>query len=445
MLTWAERITLIEWRLGSWSSLPRLGPRLQDGFYSVVPPPHNDDWKVRWRTLTEIGQGDVPVVPNAHSVHPAEPAPPSRASTPPAQIFSISDEVLRMMHDTRLKFDEIVLIKGQMQERARSHTHRSQAAKNRGTGNDDLANDVNNVGSEDVSLLWASISEVNLMLVRIFEAFENIPAMPANWTAVLDLLTQIGELRELYKVSWERFVSLEEDVRPLRTEMQRVRYRIAEVQERVDQISNEAIMACEPLIHNLYSQLDTQLTHLEQGQPSPLPHVTQMGDVLKALTWLSERVDQLERAAEADDFRTRIDGYISRYLADRGLADHILRQLGTASAQTPSSWSAGSSVSHVLHTVYTGQAPSSNVAPGISENIPVVPPLSLPPGTIAAQGAAVRAPAAPLSTVQHERPVDRQITSVKASSSAEMVGQSMVSRMHKRSYGRGSSSARNGG
>ena len=197
------------------------------------------------------------------------------------------------------------------------------------------------------------------MLTTFSRAFECIPAVPVNWEALSDLLTQIDQLRDLYKVSWERFASLQEDICPVRAEMQRIRYAVASVQERLDGISNDAVSACEPLIHNLYQQIDTRLSRLEKcSGPSP-PSPAQLGDILKRLTRLSERVEQLERAAEADDFHTRIDGYISAYLAYRGLHDHILRQLGTGEAAAPSSISAGSSISHIFRAVHHPPPPST--------------------------------------------------------------------------------------
>ena len=437
-----QMIILTAWLPGSWKALPRLGPRLPDGFYSVVPPPHSEDWKEWWRTMAQLGQRDVPVGLQDRAAHPAEPAPPSRPSTPPSQIFSISNEVLRLVHDARTKFDEIVRVKGQMEERAQLHMNRSDAAKS--WPDDDRAVDGSSVRVEDISLLWASISEVNLMLARLSEVFKVIPAVPVNWTAVLELLTQVGELRDLYKVSWERFASLEEDVRPIRAEMQRICYRIAEVQDRLDEVSNEAVAACEPLIHNLYSQIDNRLTVLERRDPTPLPHVAQTGDVLKILSRLSDRVEQLERAAEADDFRTRIDGYISRYMADRGVTDRSLRQLGSASTDTLSARSAGSSVSHVLHTVYPTPLPGISVASHVTGGLPAIPSSSVHSAAAPAPATVARMPV-PVSTHQNEPPVDANAPGTGASSTIDLPEPSMVSRMHKRSYGRGSSSARHGG
>ena len=89
-----------------------------------------------------------------------------------AQIVTISDEVRRLVHDTRVKFDEIIRVKCQMQERARVHMERSNAVNTRQWEDDDLAVAGNSVGPEDLSSLWAAISEVNEMLARLFQAFE---------------------------------------------------------------------------------------------------------------------------------------------------------------------------------------------------------------------------------------------------------------------------------
>ena len=354
----------------SWNKLPSIGPRMGDGHYSVVPPPHNEDWIARWEALTNTGGSTASEPWNADRHLHSHVEPAAEPQRPPSRTFTVSDEVQRIVGATRELFDEIALIKERMQMGARLHRRQGREVLLRRPSNPQQPHSGDDESSlirlDDLSSIFTALGEVYSVLTKFSTAFNCIPAVPINWDALSDLLTQIGQLRDLYKTSWEHFASLEEDVRPLRAEMQRIRYGVAHVQERLDGISNDAVTACEPLIHNLYQQIDARLSHLENvGAPSPAPLPAQLGDVLKILTRLSERVEQLERAAEAEDFRTRIDGYIARYLSDRGLHDDILRQLGVGETPAPASTSAGSSISHLFQAGHRA-APRSGMSFGTS-------------------------------------------------------------------------------
>ena len=342
----------------SWKVLPRLGARMADGHYSVVPPPHDEDWIAWWEALTNTNGSNTSEHCNADRHLHSHVEPPAEQERPPSQIFTVSDEVQRIVHATRELFDEISLIKEQMETGTRLHNRQSREILCRRPSDPQQSipgdEESSIIHLEDLSSIFVALGEVYSVLTQFSRAFECILAVPVNWEALSNLLAQIQQLQDLYKVSWEHFASLEEDVRPLRAEMQRIRYAVAQVQEQLDGISNDAVSACEPLIHNFYRQIDTRLSRLENGSggPSSSPLPPQLGDMLKMFTRLSERVEQLERAAEADDFRTRIDGYIAGYLAERGLHEHVLRQLGNCELTASSSTSAGSSISHVFQAAH---------------------------------------------------------------------------------------------
>ena len=109
-----------------WNALPSLGARTPEGHYSVVLPPHNEDWVVRWEELTNSGGSETSAPWNADCHLNSEVEPPSRPQRPPSRIFTVSDEVHRIVHATRELFDEISLIKERMQTGARLHKNQSR-------------------------------------------------------------------------------------------------------------------------------------------------------------------------------------------------------------------------------------------------------------------------------------------------------------------------------
>ena len=240
----------------SWKVLPRLGARMADGHYSVVPPPHDEDWIAWWEALTNTNGSNTSEHWNADRHLHSHVEPPAEQERPPSQIFTVSDEVQRIVHATRELFDKISLIKERMETGARLHDRQSREILRRRPSDPQQSipgdEESSIIRLEDLSSIFVALGEVYSVLTQFSRAFECIPAVPVNWEALSDLLAQIQQLQDLYKVSWEHFASLEEDVRPLRAEMQRICYAVAQVQEQLDRISNDAISACKPLIHNFY-------------------------------------------------------------------------------------------------------------------------------------------------------------------------------------------------
>ena len=189
-----------------------------------------------------------------------------------------------------------------------------------------------------------------------------VPTMPCNWVSLLELLTKIDDLRDLYRIAWQRFDVLEEDQRPIRGEIYRLRENVAHVQASLDGIANETIHACKPLIHNLYQHFATRLEGIEErlhvldgGAWIVVgPREPGIGDVLKEVTRLSARMDALEQTV-GDRLKMRIEVTLSNYLSQLGLTQDVLRELGSTFGHPSLDIPVGGSISDVLHTVYPGQ------------------------------------------------------------------------------------------
>ena len=91
----------------SWKALPSLGPRTPDGHYSIIPPPQNENWIARWQALMNTGNSTASQAWNADRHVNSGAEPPSIPQTPPPRIFTVSDEVQRIVRATRELFDDV--------------------------------------------------------------------------------------------------------------------------------------------------------------------------------------------------------------------------------------------------------------------------------------------------------------------------------------------------
>ncbi|KAI1785135.1 hypothetical protein LXA43DRAFT_1066177 [Ganoderma leucocontextum] len=353
---------------GSWTDLPRLGRCLGPGVYEIVPPPHEDDGHAAWRELADLGMDDLDVLRQPQGLSYGSPDRGSRPVTPDRQVFVFNDNIVSLAKTTKAKFAEMSALKDGLREDAILLGQQSDQVLQRSEWGPEAARaaggDGNLLRLDDISSILLNLSNIHETLAQFAQAFDSVPAVPMNWTVLLDLLSRMNDMGVLYRTAWERFATLEEDVRPVRTEMQRIRYLLAHVQTRLDEVPNESIVACEPLIHNMYQQLESRLTHLDGGSwtTASLPRTATVGDVLQILTSLSERVAQLERT-QAGTSAQRMEACISEYLEARGISDDVLRELATTFGQDARGPSAGSSISHALHTVYEPPSTGGNVPP----------------------------------------------------------------------------------
>ncbi|KAI1783690.1 hypothetical protein LXA43DRAFT_1102196 [Ganoderma leucocontextum] len=378
----------------TWENLPRLGRRLDSGVYSVIGPPHDDNTPQLLKQLLQVGRQDLEVLDQLDMSN-AGPLPPSPSHpiTPEPQQFVFTDNVIRLAQDTKAKFDEITTLQGQIQAECALLKARSGAVMARHGPAISRFADAGIVVAEDVRDAYESLLCVHQILSRFAAAFASIPAVPWNWPALLELLTKVDELRDLYKVSWERFDTLEEDLRPVRGEMYRLHNNVALIEAQLDGIANDTVLACEPLLHNIFEHFSSRIENIEQrlrrldgGAPSSVgPPEANIGQVLNIITTLSERVDRLERAV-GEPLRSRIEGTIANYLAERGLTEDVLWKLGNDVGGPQTAVEAGGSVSEVLHTVYEPPSTGGNLPPPASSVQQFRTPLDAPARTPNAAG-----------------------------------------------------------
>ncbi|PIL25592.1 hypothetical protein GSI_11340 [Ganoderma sinense ZZ0214-1] len=344
----------------SWETLPRLGGCLRNGEYAIVNPPHEDPTPARLKALLSYGIQDVPLLTRLDE-QSAGPLPPSAARpvTPEPHQFTFRSDVIRLARNTKVKFDEIASLEYEMKlDTAVLHARavgvierHHDAITQLGPAGEALVTDIGDA--------FHALERVNEVLIRLTGGFKNVPSMPWNWDALLDLLTKVDELRDLYATAWSRFNVLEEDMRPVCSEVHHLQHNVASVQDCLDGITNKAIKACEPLLHNLYKHLATKLEDIEKrlgrlngAASTPIASVQpDLQQVVAAITALSERIDRLEKSS-GDGIVARIEATIGTYLTDRGLPDDVLRQLGTRFGYPPGPVEVGGSISDALHTIY---------------------------------------------------------------------------------------------
>ncbi|KAI1786439.1 hypothetical protein LXA43DRAFT_1099224 [Ganoderma leucocontextum] len=355
----------------TWEHLPRLGPRLEHGVYALVGPPHEDNTAILLCQLLEAGREGLEVVDRLDaSTAPPLPRSASRPVTPDRHQFVFADNVIRLAQDTKAKFQEITNLGAQIQADCSMLKARAGGVMARHAPSVSQFPDAGRIIAEDVRDAYVALGSVHEVLLRFTSVFSSIPAVPWNWLALLELLTKVDELRDLYRVAWERFDVLEEDMRPVRGEIYWLRHNIAHVQACLDGIANDTVHACEPLLHNFFDHFSTRLQTIEQrisrldgGSPAPVgPPEATIGQVLQIVTSLSARLDDLERAA-GERLTTRIEGTITNYLAERGLTDEVLLQLGVDFRDPPREVEVGGSVSEVLHKAYNPPSTGGSIPP----------------------------------------------------------------------------------
>ena len=357
----------------SWRHLPRLGKRLADGTYALVGPPHHiAERHGILRQLANVDRGGLEILNTLSASHaPPLAEAPSRPQTPDRQVFTFNDNIVRLAQDTKAKFDEIGKLERQVEDnisvlkdRARDfvgdyqHAHEQAAVAAGGVQAGDIAG-ADAILMEAVRDAFFAMSHIHDIIRRLASVFPSIPAVPWNWTALLDLLSRVEDLRNLYRVSWERFAALEEDVRPVRSEVLCIRQNVAQIQAQLDGIANETIDVCRPLLNTVHNHLSTRiasldirLSQIDGSAPTTIhPAPASIGDVLRVLTALSERVDNLERAA-GDSLSLRVEAEITRYFSNLGLREDILRQLGQDWVDPPRWGPAGGSISDALGAAY---------------------------------------------------------------------------------------------
>ena len=364
----------------TWESLPRLGHRLASGEYTLVDPPHDDDTPKRIEALLDIGRSGFEASGGLADVNAdlEPPSPSSRPCTPSSDPFFITDNVARLIENTKAKFEEIQSLHSVIQEDYTSLQDRARNLMDRHHPFLSQTQDGGRAVSEDIRDTYIALSRVHEVLSRFSSAFSVVPTVPWNWMSLVELLTKIEELRELYRISWERFDVLEEEQRPIRGEVYRLCENVAHVQACLDGIANETVHACEPLIHNLFLHFSTRLEGIERrlhlldgGAPILVgPREPTFGEVLNQVTRLSARMDALERAV-ADPLKTRIEVTIGNYLAERGLTDDIIRQLGIDIGRPPEPVPVGGSISDILHTVYPGPTVGGSTMPSSAGRVGV--------------------------------------------------------------------------
>ncbi|PIL26693.1 hypothetical protein GSI_11220 [Ganoderma sinense ZZ0214-1] len=344
----------------TYESLPRLGHQLRTGQYMVVAPPHDDPTPARLASLLRAGRVDSPVL-NRLDRRQASPLSPSAARpvTPEGNLFTLPDNVIQLAVDTKAKFDELANLHGQIRGDAEMLRTRAKGFMERHGAAVAALGPAGDALLLDIQYTFSALERINVVLSRLALGFKTVPAVPWNWLVLMELLSKVDELRDLYDSAWQRFDVLEEDVRPVRAEMHRLQLNVGFIQESLDGITNEAVNACEPLLHNVFEHFATRLEAIEQrlrqidgGAPSPVgPAEATPGQVLKLITSLSERLDRVERSM-GDQLRARVEVTVANYLAERGLADDVLRELGARIGYPPRPADVGGSISDAFNTVY---------------------------------------------------------------------------------------------
>nr|VWO99083.1 Alcohol oxidase [Ganoderma boninense] len=344
----------------TWEMLPRLGSRLHNGEYAIVDSPHEDLTQTRLDSLLSYGLKDMAVLKRLHE-DTADPLPPSvaRPVTPDPHSFTFPSHVMDLIEQTRVKFIEIASLQDEVKADTDVLRRRAMGAMKRHSDAISQLGDAGEPLIADIREAFIGLECVNQVLSCLAAGFQTIPSVPWNWFALVDLLTRVDELRDLYATAWARFDVLEEDLRPVRSDMHRLQQHVASIQVCLDGIVNEALDACKPLLHNLYQHFTTKLDGIEQrlgrlDGAGSTPVATVQPDfrqVWDAITALTKRIDRLEKAS-GDAMIARIEGTIGTYFADRGLPDDVLRQLGTRFGYPPVPVESGGSISDALNTVY---------------------------------------------------------------------------------------------
>lgn len=123
---------------------------------------------------------------------------------------------------------------------------------------------------EDIDRLGRQLADTNKWVSILALCLKDLMAVPIQGETLEQILQEVAKLKYAYEDAVRKFTSLQEDVRPIRRELYRVRGRVDAVEIVAEVAANEAARAVEPLLSNLYSQLSAEIDALRISISRPM-------------------------------------------------------------------------------------------------------------------------------------------------------------------------------
>ncbi|KAI1783485.1 hypothetical protein LXA43DRAFT_1067602 [Ganoderma leucocontextum] len=123
---------------------------------------------------------------------------------------------------------------------------------------------------DDMESITFQLADTNRWIVVMADALKEALSLPLHGENLEGMLGEVSRLRGAYEDASATFAALQEDVRPLRREIHRLRYRVDAADARVEVAASEAAFAVEPLLHNLHLQVSAEIEAVRDCVSKPL-------------------------------------------------------------------------------------------------------------------------------------------------------------------------------
>ncbi|PIL25835.1 hypothetical protein GSI_11588 [Ganoderma sinense ZZ0214-1] len=123
---------------------------------------------------------------------------------------------------------------------------------------------------DDVARLSRQLADTNKWVSLLARCLKDLMASPIDGDTLEQVLVEVARLKYAYEDSVRKFAALQEDVRPVRREVHRLRWRTDAAEHTAEVAANEAARAIEPLLTNLYSQLSAEIDAVRIAVSRPM-------------------------------------------------------------------------------------------------------------------------------------------------------------------------------
>nr|VWO96312.1 Zn(2)-C6 fungal-type domain-containing protein [Ganoderma boninense] len=231
---------------GSWRALPRLDDVLAKLQSATVGDPESDVGELATDTSPATLDDLLPISDNGGTALPET-----------EQMKSNLIAVSRIVQCTKEWAETLTA----QSKRVLDRTERAMGHErdwNRSEVIDSWFNESQDLG-DDVARLSRQLADTNTWVSLLACCLKDLMASPIDGDTLQRVLTEVARLKYAYEDSVRKFAALQEDVRPVRREVHRLRWRTDAVERTAEVAANEAARAVEPILANLYSQLSAEI------------------------------------------------------------------------------------------------------------------------------------------------------------------------------------------